>query len=346
MPELSAGEKERADMLAQEEFFKNGITSVHDAGSSEQVIDRWESLYALGKLKVRKYVMFRVEGRPDYDQLMNTASAYFKRGLVIGKYDNRLTVRAFKLSADGSMGARSAWMIEDYSDRPGHRGNGKLTDEQMYNVIKLSLTHGFQMVVHAIGDACNRQALDAYERVFRELPLKDHRCRIEHAQVLRPEDVIRFSQLSIIPSVQPIAFATDMAVVGSRWGAERMKTAYAWRKLRDSGCAVIPISTDAPVDDINPFRNMYAAVSRRNLKGEPAGGWYHSEAMTRAEALRGATIMGAYAAFEEQLKGSIEKGKLADFIIIDRDYMECPEEEIKDIKVKETVLGGETVYRQ
>lgn len=345
IPPLTEQQMERSALLAQKEFLKNGITTIHDAGSSEEVINRWERLYKKGELKVRKYVMFRVQGRPSYEELMDISGKYFKQGLKIGKYGNRLTVRCFKISSDGSMGARSAWMLDDYSDRPGHKGNGKLSDEEMYNVVKAAVSNGFQVAIHSIGDASNKQSLDVYEKVFNEIKNEDHRCRIEHAQVVAPEDIQRFIELNVIPSFQPIAVATDKIVAEERWGQERIKYAYAWRKFKNAGAKIMPISTDAPVDPINPFVNMYVAVTRKDLQGDPKNGWYKEEAFTRKEALEGATIMGAYAGFEENLKGSIEKGKLSDFIIIDKDYMNCEEEEIKDIKVLETVIGGETVYR-
>lgn len=345
IPPKTEEQMEQSAMLAQKEFFKNGITTIHDAGSSEEVINRWERLYEKGDLKIRKYVMFRVEGRPTYQELIDFSKKYFKQGLKIGKYNNHLTVRSFKISSDGSMGARSAWMFDDYSDRPGHKGNGKLNDEEMYNIVKLAASNGFQVVIHSIGDASNKQSLDVYERVFKEIKNHDHRSRIEHAQVVIPEDVQRFIDLKVIPSFQPIAVCSDKLIAEARWGKQRIKYAYAWRKFKEAGAKIMPISTDAPVDPINPFINMYVAVTRKDLHGEPKGGWYREEAFTRREALEGATIMGAYAGFEEDLKGSIEKGKLSDFIIIDRDYMNCNEDEIKDIKVLETVLGGETVYK-
>lgn len=344
-PEYTYEECKKADLLAQEVFFRNGITTVHDAGSTPAMIKRWEDSYEAGELKVRICGMFRAPGRPTYEQLLAQAGEYFKTGLKIGKFDNRLTVRAFKISSDGSLGARSAWMIDDYSDRPGHKGNGKFTDEELYELVHLAADHGFQVVIHAIGDACNKQALDVFEAVFSERPPYDHRFRIEHSQILRLEDIPRFAKLHVIPSMQPIAIGVDKTVAVSRVGEERIKGAYAWRALIDAGSDVLPISSDAPIDPIYPLLNMCVAVTRKDRSGEPEGGWYKEMAMTRAEALKGITINGAKASFEENLKGSIETGKLADFVVIDQDVMTCPADDIKHTKVLRTVVGGETVYQ-
>lgn len=344
LPPLTKSELKQAFLLAQEELFRLGITTVHDAGSGLDTVALWEELYEERRLKLRLYAMLRVVGRPDFEELCRVSAEYFRRGLVIGKYDNHLTVRSFKISGDGSLGARSAWMLQDYADRPGHTGNGKLTDEQLFQVVCEARRHGFQVMVHSIGDACTKQVLDVYEKVMDRLPDPNHRCRIEHAQILRLEDIPRFAALGVIPSLQPIAMGVDKEVAETRLGKKRMEGAYAWRKLVDAGCPIVPISTDAPVDPVNPFYNLYAAVSRKDIHGRPEGGWYPQQALTRKEALLGATYMGACAGFEETVKGSLEQGKLADFVILDRDFMRCPEEEIREIRVLETVLGGETVY--
>ena len=270
---------------------------------------------------------------------------YFKKGLRIGMYGNRLTARAYKISGDGSLGARSAWMLDDYDDRPGHKGNGKWTDEQLYNVLYQARRAGFQIWYHAIGDAANRQCLNTYERLLRELPDPDARLRIEHAQIIAPQDIPRFKKLGVIPTHQTVFLRTDKKVADTRLGPQRIKGAYAWRTLIDQG-NVVPNGTDSPVESYNPFLSMYCAVTRMDERGQPEGGWYPQEAMTREEALRSYTVWGAYAGFEEHLKGSIEAGKLADFVVIDRDYLACPAEEIKDIQVLQTVVGGETVYQR
>jgi predicted amidohydrolase YtcJ len=244
---------------------------------------------------------------------------------------------------DGSLGARSAWMLDEYSDRPGHWGNGRYTDEELYKLVKEARENGFQAVSHAIGDAANRQCVDVYERVLKELPLKDHRYRIEHFQVATLEDIRRAARLGIIPSMQAVHAISDMNIAEDRLGASRIKGAYAWRKVIDA-CSMIINGSDAPVELVNPFHGIHAAVTRTDRTGRPKGGWYPEECMTREEALKSFTIWAAYGQFEEAIKGSLEAGKLADFVIIDRDIMTCPASDIRDTTVLTTVVGGKAVY--
>lgn len=342
IPVYTKEQLQRIVLLAQEGFFETGITSVEDAGSSEKWLEAWEELYKTGELKLRMYISLRVVGRPSYEELLMKTKEYTKYGLRIGQYGNRLTARAYKISLDGSLGARSAWMCDDYDDRPGHKGNGKWTDEQLYNILVEPFKAGFQLWAHGIGDAAVHQGLDVFERLQKEFPRTDCRNRIEHSQVIAPGDVDRYMELGVIPTYQTVFIRTDKRVADARWG-ERMKRAYIWHTMIEKGNK-IPNGTDSPVESYNPFLSMYCAVSRKDEHGTPKGGWHPEEAMTREEALRSYTIWGAYAAFEEHLKGSIEPGKLADFVVLDRDFMTCPEDEIKDIQVLETVLGGETVY--
>ncbi len=345
IPPYNKEQLQKIVLLAQESFFAAGLTTVHDAGTAEEWIQAWEELYQRRELKLRIYASMRVIGRPSYEELLHGSMEYFKKGLRIGMYGNRLTARAYKISGDGSLGARSAWMLDDYDDRPGHKGNGKWTDEQLYNVLYQARRAGFQIWYHAIGDAANRQCLNTYERLLRELPDPDARLRIEHAQIIAPKDIPRFKKLGVIPTHQTVFLRTDKKVADTRLGPQRIKGAYAWRTLIDQG-NVVPNGTDSPVESYNPFLSMYCAVTRMDERGQPEGGWYPQEAMTREEALRSYTVWGAYAGFEEHLKGSIEAGKLADFVVIDRDYLDCPAEEIKDIQVLQTVVGGETVYQR
>ncbi|MDO5563211.1 MAG: amidohydrolase [Synergistaceae bacterium] len=330
-------------MAAQKELFGYGLTSASSAGENQGTIDLMKKLYKENKLKVRLDVMARVTGRPSPEELIAGARKFFKQGTQVGLFNDRLQIRSYKISADGSLGARSAWMLEDYSDRKGHRGNGKLTDEQLYTLVKEGNDAGFQLCTHAIGDATNRQVLDIYEKVLKENPRKDHRFRIEHAQILSPKDLPRFVKLGVLPAMQTCHATSDMNMAEDRVGHERIKYSYAWRKILKTG-SIIPNGTDAPVEPVDPWICLHAAVTRTDSKLKPAGGWYPEEKMTREEALRSYTIWAAYASFEENKKGSLEVGKLADFIVLDRDYMKCPATEIKDIKVLRTVVGGETVY--
>ena len=306
-------------------------------------MDAWEELYQQKKLKMRMYVSLRIVGRPSYEELLEGSKRFFEKGMRIGAYDNRLTYRAYKISGDGSLGSRSAWMLDDYSDAPGNRGCGKWTDEELYNLLYPAHRAGFQIWYHGIGDAACHQALNCFERLQAEWPRPDCRHRIEHSQCLSPDDMDRYKELGVIPTYQTVFLRTDKRVAEARWGKERMKGAYAWRTMIDKG-NVLPNGTDSPVESFNPFVSMYCAVSRKDEHGQPEGGWYPEQAMTREEAVRSYTSWAAYGAFEEHIKGSIQQGKLADFIVIDRDIMTCPESEIKDIQVLRTVVGGETVY--
>lgn len=343
IPAFSDEQYKDAALAAQGELFRLGITSASDAGSGESTINILRELYESGRLKVRLDVMARVTGRPTPEELLSGAREFFAKGLRTGLYGDRLQVRSYKISLDGSLGARSAWMLEDYSDRPGHKGNGKLTDEELYTLVSDGHKAGFQMNSHAIGDAANRQVLDVYERVLKESPNPNHRFRVEHAQILTADDLLRFAQLGVLPAMQTVHATSDKNMAEDRVGPERIKFAYAWRKLLNSG-TIIPNGTDAPVDIVDPWNNFYAAVSRMDENLDPLGGWYPEEKMTRVEALRSYTNWPAYASFEENKKGSLEPDKLADFIVIDRDVMTCPVTQIRDIQVIRTVVGGETVY--
>lgn len=343
IPPYTEEQLQQIALLAQKGFFEQGITSVQDAGSFDHWVDAWEKLYQRKELKMRMYVSLRIVGRPSYEELLEGSKRYFEHGMRIGAYDNRLTYRAYKISGDGSLGSRSAWMLEDYSDAPGNRGCGKWTDEELYNILYPAHRAGFQIWYHGIGDAACRQALNCFERLQSEWPRPDCRHRIEHSQCLASDDLHRYKDLGVIPTHQTVFLRTDKRVAEARWEKSRMKGAYAWRTLIDRG-NILPNGSDSPVESFNPFLGMYCAIARKDEKGQPEDGWYPEERMTREEALRSYTTWAAYGAFEEHLKGSIEVGKLADFIIIDRDIMLCPEDAIKDTCVLQTVVGGETVY--
>lgn len=338
IPSLSERQQFMALELAQEHLFSYGITSAHDAGTELSTINKMKQLYDSEDLKIRLYVM----ASPG-----ETAEFFYQQTPEerIGLYNNRLTVRTLKLMGDGSLGARSAWMLEEYTDRPDHVGNGRYTDEEAYTYVKAARQAGFQVATHAIGDATNRQILDAYEKVLKEIPDPDHRYRIEHAQVIALEDIPRFAELGVLPSMQSVHATSDKNMAEDRVGPERIKGAYAWRKLINAG-SILPNGSDAPVELVNPYHGIYAAVTRKDRAGDPKGGWYAEECLTREEALQSFTIWGAFAAFEEDIKGSIEVGKLADFAVIDRDPMTCPEADLKDILVLMTVVGGEVVYER
>lgn len=336
IPQLTTERKKEALLLAQDELFSYGLTTSMDAGSGLEDIQQMKDLYGSGDLKIRLYVM--VDSGSD-------AEAYYEKGPEVGLYENRLTMNCIKFYTDGSLGARSAWMLEEYSDRAGHVGNSRHTYDEFYELIKAARENGFQVATHAIGDAANKQVVDIYEKVLKEKPLEDHRYRIEHFQVATLEDIQRIADIGIIPAMQSVHATSDKNMAEDRVGSERIKGAYAWRKVLNTGNIIVN-GSDANVELVNPYHGLYAAVSRAGRDGEPVGGWYPEECMTREEALRSFTIWAAYGQFEEEIKGSLEVGKLADFVVIDRDYMTCPDRDIKDILPLATVVGGEIVYEK
>jgi hypothetical protein len=332
-------EQSVADLLlkTQELCLSVGLTGVHDAGISPAEVEVYRQLDAEGRLKLRVYAM--VSGA--------YAVEYFREhGLLIG---DRLTVRSAKLFADGAMGSRGAWLLEPYNDRPRdaqgqpYVGLMVMSPDFIRTIAANGLRQGYQVCTHAIGDRANREVLDAYAAALQQNPQKDHRFRIEHAQMLSPEDIPRFAELGVIPSMQPTHCTSDMRWVDARIGSRRAAGAYAWASLLRTGVR-IPAGSDFPVESHNPFLGIYAAVTRQNADGKPAGGWRPEERMTRTEAARAFTLDAAYAAFEEQRKGSLTPGKLADFVVIDRDIMTCAPKDILTTRVLQTVIGGETVF--
>lgn len=338
IPESGEEGRKEAYLAAQKELFSYGFTSIHDMaaniGYDYGTIVFLKRLYEENLLKI---------GVCAYVAATDAQAAY-EVGPESGLFENRLSVRGVKFFADGSLGARSAWLKQDYDDRPGHVGNARYSDDELYRMVREARRNGFQAATHAIGDAANRQVLDAYERVLRETPEpRDHRFRIEHAQILDPEDLARFGGLGVVPSMQFVHCTSDKNMTEDRIGARRLKGAFPWRTLIDMGSR-IPGGSDAPVELANPFHGIYAGVTRKDREGLPKGGWRAEETVTREEALKSFTIWGAYAGFEEHLRGSLEVGKRADFAVLDRDIMACDEDALKDAAVKATFVGGEQVY--
>lgn len=326
--------------LALAACLKNGITSFHDAGTSQEYIDLYSAYKSSGKLGVRLYVMIDGGNREMFYRWMKT-------GPVIDP-QHWLTVRAVKLSCDGALGSRGAWLLEPYSDRRGHYGHATLPMDTVYKTAAVAIQHGFQVCSHAIGDRANREVLDQYEKAFDEVggESSQYRFRIEHAQHLSAEDIPRFGKLGVIAAMQTIHLSSDRPWAIDRLGEERIKEgAYVWQKLLQSG-AMIVNGTDAPVEPVNPIAGFYAAVTRKTLEGYPVGGFEPEQKMTREQALRSYTIDAAYGAFEEKIKGSIEPGKLADFTILTRDIMTVPEEDILSAEVAMTIVGGKVVYKK
>jgi predicted amidohydrolase YtcJ len=321
--------------LADQSVISYGITTLVDAGAAYESIKILKSAYADGTLKVRAYEMLSEGEDITYVNDGNEP--------VRDLYDGKLSIAAVKLVSDGSLGSRSAWLLKDYADRAGHVGNGRWDDGQMYRIAKRVAGRGFQIGTHAIGDAAVRQVIDVQKLVIDELGLTDHRFRIEHFQIVDAEDIPRAIEYGFIPSMETVHATSDMNMAEDRVGPTRILSSYAWRTVLENK-GIIANGSDAPVELVNPYHGLYAAITRQDREGQPPGGWYPNQALTREEALRSFTIWGAYAAFAEKTRGSLEAGKYADFVVLDRDIMTCPEAEIKDITALKTVIGGEVVY--
>lgn len=316
-----------------------GFTSIMDAGTSVEKLDLYKQLIEEGVWKTR------VDAEVSVNSMESAGMKYvLENDPQFGLMDNMLDIMCIKMFADGSMGGRSAAMLEEYSDAPGKLGEYIYTDEQINEIVKTAYDRGYQVSIHAIGDGANHQVINAYEAAIKDNP-RDHRLRIEHFQCVTPEDIERTVELGIIPSMQSIHATSDLLVAEDRWGSERIKSSYAWRTILDLG-GILPNGSDSSVELVNPYHGLYAAVSRVARAGYPEGGWYTEQCMTREEALKSFTIWGAYAMFGEKVKGSLEAGKLADFVVIDRDYMNCPDWEIMNIQALTTVLGGEVIYQK
>lgn len=340
IPKADHQRNQQALEAAVEECLRNGITSLHDAGVNQQTIDLYQENIKKGKLKVRIYAMLSGD-----DSLL--LQRYFKQGPLIGYGNNFLTVRAVKLFMDGALGSRGAWLLQPYSDMPDETGHATHQVATIERTSKAAMKHGFQVGTHAIGDRANREVLNAYENAFKSMdkPSETFRFRIEHAQHISLTDIQRFGKMGVIAAMQAIHLSSDRPWAIHRLGQQRIEEgAYVWQKLIKSGAYVIN-GTDAPVEPVNPIHCFYASVSRKTLEGKPPGGYEPDQKMTREQALRSYTLDAAYGAFEESLKGSIEKGKLADFTVFDKDIMKIPEAEILQTNVVMTIVGGEIVYQ-
>jgi predicted amidohydrolase YtcJ len=272
-------------------------------------------------------------------------SEWYEKGPMVDP-DHLFTIRSVKLNCDGALGSRGAWLLESYSDRPGHFGHETLPMEFVKETALNGLKYGFQVCSHAIGDRANREILDRYETAFTNMQevAKDHRFRIEHAQHLHPEDIPRFAELGVIPAMQAVHLSSDRPWAIDRLGEKRIKEgAYMWQSLLQSGVPIVN-GTDAPVEPLNPIASLYASISRKTLQGTPDGGYEAAQKMTREQALRSYTLDAAFGAFEEGIKGSITIGKLADFTIYNQDLMTVPEEEFLNTAIEMTIFNGTVVY--
>jgi hypothetical protein len=336
IPPESRDEIKAATLAAIAEANRWGLTGIHDAGVSPAVIAVYEELARAGQYNLRNYVMVRAD-EPTLDSVMRVG-----RRLAV---NDRLWIRSIKITADGALGSRGAALLEDYSDEPGNRGLITADSGYTRRVAAKALRNGFQLNIHAIGDRANRSVLDIYQDALREVPTADHRFRIEHAQILRYQDLPRFAELGVIPSMQGSHQTSDMYWVPNRIGWSRSQGAYAWRSLLNTG-VVIPNGSDFPVEAVNPLISFRAFFTRTDADGFPAGGWFPGERTTRDEALLSISMWPAYAAFMEDVSGSLTPGKYADLVVLDQDIMTVEERRLLDTQVLMTVLGGKIVYRR
>jgi predicted amidohydrolase YtcJ len=322
----------RRVLAAAQRIAENGLTEMHDAGAEAETIRCVRELIDEGKFPIRVYMMLA-----DNDDLERT---WFAQKPLID-YGGRLTIRSVKLYADGALGSRGAALIEPYSDDPGNRGLHLTKVERLLDVTKKARAAGYQVNTHAIGDRGVADVIDTYEAAGVQPP---ERFRIEHFQVVAPNDFGRAARLGIIASMQPTHATSDMPWAADRLGPERVKGAYAWRTVLDRG-GRLALGSDFPVEDVNPFFGIYSAVTRQDQKGNPPGGWYPGQRLTLHETIRGFTQDAAYAAFEETSRGTIEPGKLADLTIVEGDLFSTPASELFKTKVRATVVGGRIVYQ-
>jgi hypothetical protein len=325
------GQAEKAIDLAAEECISKGITTFEDPGSPEDVIERLKRRAGAGTLPLRMWVMLRVP-----NAMIASDAAKIR---VIGYGDNHFTVRAIKKQIDGALGSRGAWMLEPYSDLPSTSGLATETPDEIERTAKLALANGYQLCVHAIGDRANREVLNIYEKLGKP----DLRWRIEHAQHLNPADIPRFAKLGVIAMMQGIHCTSDAPMVLPRLGPKRAEEgAYVWQSLIKSG-AHVGNGTDTPVEDVSPIACYYASVTRRLKDGTT---FYPAQKMSRMEALRSYTVENAYAAFEENLKGSLKVGMLGDIVVLSKDILTVPDDDILKTEVEYTIVGGKVVYQK
>ena len=338
-PETDAERTARARrilQLASQEVLSKGITSFQDAGSGFGDVDLMKAMIDEGAIGVRLWVMLRVSNA--------ALAANMARYRTLDYGDGFLTIRAIKRSIDGALGARGAWLLEPYSDKPGDTGHNTTPVSEIRETARLAMRHGYQLCVHAIGDRANRETLDLFEETFKANPeKKDVRWRIEHAQHLHPSDIPRFGRLGVIASMQGVHCTSDAPFVVARLGATRAaEGAYVWQKLLKSG-ALVTNGTDAPVEDVDPIASYYATVTRKLADGST---FHPDQRMSREEALRSYTIAAAFAAFEEGSKGTLKPGKYADMVVLSKDILTITDAEIPSSEVLYTIVGGKVRYRK
>jgi predicted amidohydrolase YtcJ len=340
IPKATQAECEEALLHGIDREVKLGWCEIQNAGSHKEDIDVIQKAFQAGKIKIR--FVNAVYG-PGQD-----AENFLREGPIINAFDHRFTQRTIKVLFDGALGSRGAALLKPYSDAPETSGLLREKPEDLRPMFEEALRRGIQVETHALGDRANRLILDLYEQAFKAVPaderkIREPRWRIEHAQIVDPEDIPRFAKLGVIPSMQPSHAISDLFFAPARLAMDRLAGAYAWQSFLKSG-SIIAGGSDAPVERGEPMIEFYAAVARKSIKGESGEGWHPEQAVSREEALKMFTLWPAYAAFEEKDKGSIEVGKLADFTLLSRDIMKIPEAEILETETEMTVIGGEIVY--
>lgn len=336
IPKQSIEQKQRALFAASDHLLSLGITSAHDAGIDYDTWRLYQDLAEQNKLPFRIYAMLSASS-PKLDDMLDAG--------VIKKQNDFLSIRSVKIYADGALGSRGAALIKDYKDRKNHKGLMLENKPALEALMSKTFKHGYSAHTHAIGDRANRIVLDSYESQFKTVGGKLLRNRIEHAQIVHPDDIPRFKQLDIIPSMQPVHATSDMHMAEKRLSDEQLQGAYAWQTFLKQGSKVAS-GSDFPVELANPFDGLYSAVTRMSKQQTPENGWRKDEKLSREQALTSFTLDAAYAAFQEYKLGSLEKGKWADFILIDRDYFTVPENEIFKIGVEQTWIAGEKRFEK
>ncbi|HQY48787.1 MAG TPA: amidohydrolase [Thermomonas sp.] len=333
-PPMDEATAERALVLGMQAAVEHGLTGVHDAGIPLQELRRYQRLADKGQVPLRIYAM--ADG--------NKAALEFLCSNGLYRHPSgRLQMRAVKLYADGALGSRGAALLQDYSDDHGNRGVFVTAPEDMAVAAGKAHRCGVQVATHAIGDRGNRMALDTYAKVLGKDVDSDHRWRIEHAQILSPDDLPRLAKLHVIASMQPTHATSDMPWAQDRVGPQRIVGAYAWRQVRDAGTH-LALGSDFPIESVDPRLGLYAAVTRSDAQGLPAGGWYPDEKLTAFEALRGFTLEAAYAGFGEHEVGSLEAGKRADFVVLAEDPLTVPDAALRSLTIQATYVDGKPVY--
>ncbi len=334
IPPLTKAEQKSVLLTSMQALAKEGLTSVHDAGVASDTLAVYKALAQEGKMPIRVYAMVAA-GTKGFEQILAKGPYHDSSG--------KLDIASVKISSDGALGSRGAALIHDYSDKKGHKGLLLYSNQELARLIEQVMSAGFQVNTHAIGDNANKLVLDNYQKFIAKTGTQSLRHRIEHAQVLQLEDIPRFAELNVIASMQATHATSDKNMAEDRLGSERIKGAYAWRKLLDSG-AIIAAGSDFPIESANPFFGLHASVTRQDHQNLPEQGWYADQAMTMTEALKSFTTDAAYSAAQEQQIGQLKPGMKADFILIDKNIFNVAPSSVWQTKVNQTWIDGQRVY--